>query len=416
MKKGIALVLILAVSFGFSACSAMEKKRGKDEPEEVTLSFMLPQTHYKDFLKDSISRFEQEYPHIHIDPLVIPDNQWIDLVKRKVSVGETPDIIRIDTTLVTDVGTQHFYEFDSSAPWYSRAIPEQIESKLIDGRLYGLPIGSESSVGIVYNRQLFEENGIEIPNNYEEMAEACKAFKAKGITPLYASDKDSWTVQISFSAAATQTVSPSVWSNLRSGKLKWNEVEEFETILEDFLALRTNGYTNDDYLEATYASAVAAMADGAAAMYIIGQFFVNDVLAQNPEMDLVMAPVPYSKDLLTVIPGPGMFSVFNSTPNLEEALLFLDWFSQPDNMDAFIGGWGHMPLYIDQKLVLPPWQKYLMDEYVYAGKTVLNINEMYAGISFQNFWDLQQEMMAGLLSPQEVLNEWETDFAGQVRH
>lgn len=421
MLGGIKLVRITAVFLlscllcSFCSCSFVGNEKNTEmQVAPVTLTLLLPQSHYKPFLEESLKQFTQENPSIVVEPQIIPDNQWINLVKRKVAVGETPDLIRIDKGLIIDVGVEHFVEFGQEAPWYNRVLPEQMETKLIDGALYGMPIGSISSIGIAYNRTLFEKYNVPVPKTMEELREACRIFKEAGITPLYASDKDSWTAGLGFTAAAPQVVSSTTWDDLKAGRVHWTEVPEFTAILDTFASLRFEGYTNADYMKATYASAVAAMAEGDAAMYISGHFFIQDVLDVAPELDMMMTAVPYKEDVLTIIEGPGQISVFQNSSHIEEAKIFLDWFSQPGNMDVFNAGWGHMAVFKDQKLVLHPWQQALYDEYISDGKTVPQVDDILSGIDLNDFWGYQQEMMGGTLNSAQVLEKWDTSFVSQL--
>ena len=413
MKRYLSFALTLCLLCALPGCTPMPA--ASPAAKTVTITLMLPQSHYKDFLRDAIAGFEAGHPAIQISPQIIPDNQWIDLVKRKVAVGETPDLIRIDKGLIADVGTEHFVEFGPEEPWYDRVLPEQLESKLIGGKLYGLPIGANSAVIIAYNRALFQAHGVKVPRTMEELRAACETFRQAGVIPLYASDKDSWTAGLAFNAAAPQAVSADTWDKLLSGELRWDEVGEFKKILEEFAAFRFDGYTNADYLEATYAAAVSSMATGKTAMYITGQFFINDVRKENPDLDLMAASVPYAGDMLTTIPGPGQISLFQSSLHQAEAKIFLDWFSQPDNMDIFNAGWGHTAVFRDQHLKLPEWQQALEEEYTAKGKTVVQMNDIMSGVDFNDFWGYQQEMLAGFLTADQVLAAWEESFALQRR-
>ncbi len=294
-------------------------------------------------------------------------------------------------------------------------MPEQLENKKIDGKLYGLPVGSTSSLGLIYNRQLFEQYGISLPSNFEELCQVCEEFKAEGITPLYASDKDSWTTQIAFNVAFSQVASPETWEQLQNGSLRWSDVPEFEQALEDIASLRTRGYTNPDYLTTSYESAVNAMARGEVAMFVSGQFFVNDVQVINPDADLMMVPLPYQKDILTIVQGPGQISVFRDSPNREQAEIFLNWFSQAENMDVFNKGWNHMPVYRDQQLQLNEWQQNLYENYMKPGKTVLQVVEQLAGIDFNDLWSYQQEMLAGTITARQALEKWDDSFSSQLQ-
>lgn len=412
-RLGIALIVIASILTGCSPGEDGYTPESTPAPETV-LSLMLPQTHYKDFFRELLEQFESENSGIRVEPLIIPDNQWIDVVKTKIAINETPDLVRIDKGLLEDVGVENFVEFDSSESWYNRVRPEQLENKMIDGHLYGLPVSSSTSLGVVYNRRIFDSLNLTIPSSYEEFVELCKTLKESGITPLYASDKDSWTTQIGFGSVSVQVTDPKTWEKIKSNQLKWSQVEMFSNILNDLAALRWDGYTNENYMEATYTSAIAEIAHENAAMYIAGQFFISDVKAQNPDIDLMMFPFPYGNDVLTVIDGPGQFSLFKSSPSQEEARVFLNWFSQPKHMDIFTSGWGHMPVFKDQQQPVTEYEQQLLDQYITPGKTVLELDDIMTGVDLNDFWSYQQEMIAGALSAQQVLEKWDQSFSMQM--
>lgn len=414
--KRWAGVVFLALLTILSGCSG--KNNGETHAQsaktQTRLTLMLPQTHYKDFFQELLKQFALEYPEIKMEPQIIPDNQWTDVVKTKIAIRETPDLIRIDKGLLEDVGVKHFVEFDSAEPWYDRVRPEQLTNKMVEGKLYGLPVSSSTSLGVVYNRRVFEKYHLTVPKSFQQWVQVCQTLKANGIIPLYASDKDSWTSQIGFNSVAAQMTDEETWEDIKGNRLKWSEAPYFVSILEDLASLRWEGYTNSDYMEATYTSAVAAMAEEKAAMYIAGQFFISDVKSKNAEIDLMTFPVPYEKDILTMIDGPGQFSLFKDCENKEEAKAFLNWFSQPEHMDVFTSGWGHMPVFRDQKQPVDESQQALMDAYISQGKTVLEIDDVMTGVDMNNFWSYQQEMLSGVLEAHEVLEKWDVSFKEQM--
>ena len=52
----------------------------------------------------------------------------------------------------------------------------------VDGRIYCLPAGLTAQ-GLVYNQTFFDENGLEVPTNYEEFAALCGQIQALGTRP-----------------------------------------------------------------------------------------------------------------------------------------------------------------------------------------------------------------------------------------
>lgn len=412
-KKKISerrLVCVMLAVLMLAGCGGKDTAR---ESEKVTLSLMMPQSHYKEFFKEEIGRFEAEYSQYHIEVLRIPDNQWIEVTKAKAATGELTDLVRIDKGLMEDIGTGKFVEMGEKESWYKRVKEEQLENKKIGGKLYGLPVGSTSSVGLIYNKDVFERLRLDVPGSMEEFKQVCRILKEEGYTPLYASDKDSWTSAVAFSSSASQTMTDEVYEKFLSGEALWNN-EEYRTILEEFAALRSEDYTNSDYMRATYDSAVDAVADGRAVMYMSGQFFINDVRKINPKIDLAMVPSPYCSGILTVKNGEGMFAVSAKSDHIEEAKVFLEWFSAPENMNEFNAGWNHMPVFKDQEMEMADWQQNLYDNYILPGKTEPEINERFSGIDMSEFWSDQQKMYMGQMSADEVLENWDQSYEKQL--
>ncbi len=180
-------------------------------------------------------------------------------------------------------------------------------------------------------------------------------------------------------------------------------------------SLRVSGCTNGDYLMATYESAVDVMASGSAAMYVSGHFFINDVLAKNPDMKLHMAPMVYSGKI-TAIQSQGMFAVFGQSQHVELAKDFLNWFSGAENMDAFTGGWGYTPLFVDQTPELPAWLEDINRNYLSRGHYVLHVDSQLMGVDFTDFWSLQQELVGGDITAAQVLHSWDEAYALQMRN
>ena len=57
----------------------------------------------------------------------------------------------------------------------------------------GQPIQDVSAVwAVAYNRQIFEENGLEIPTSYAELCSVCDALIEAGIIPIYECVSDGW--------------------------------------------------------------------------------------------------------------------------------------------------------------------------------------------------------------------------------
>ena len=66
-----------------------------------------------------------------------------------------------------------------------------------DGTLFYLP-GPSQVRGILYNKTLFQENGWEVPSNYEEFIELCKTIEASGIRSIQLGFENSEVLNTAF--------------------------------------------------------------------------------------------------------------------------------------------------------------------------------------------------------------------------
>ena len=91
----------------------------------------------------------------------------------------------------------------------------------------------------------------------DRLYDVCGKISQAGLIPLYASDKEAWTIQVAFNCMVMQYTDEETWDKLKTNQLKWSQVAEYRNILNDIKELREKGYTNEDYMEATYNGAVS---------------------------------------------------------------------------------------------------------------------------------------------------------------
>lgn len=71
---------------------------------------------------------------------------------------------------------------------------QNLLSKLTyDGKLYGIPTFLQCIIG-AYDKSVFEEKGLAVPTNYDEMVSAAAALKADGNGHCNACFADEWRI------------------------------------------------------------------------------------------------------------------------------------------------------------------------------------------------------------------------------
>ena len=182
----VPVVLVLAVSLLLNGCGGRpEAGTGKADAGagEVVIWSYYETKQQKEGLdrlvegfnnrqKDYVARWEYQGPSSEFKKLLsigvaegsLPDVVIIDNpdMRKYVELGIFEDITR---TVEADYDLTEFY-------------PEVISSVRYDGRYYGVPFCC-NNVGLVYNKDMFREAGMEPPGNWEQFLHAAEVMTTK---------------------------------------------------------------------------------------------------------------------------------------------------------------------------------------------------------------------------------------------
>lgn len=126
-----------------------------------------------------------------------------------------------------------------------------------------------NSFGIVYNKEVFEQNNLAVPTTFDEFADVCNTLKAAGITPIDISMADPWTVNqiINGEWPNILAANPGLLEKLNKNEIRWDEVPE----VADMFA-RMKGWVDKDMSTTGYEMAQKAIGEGTAAMMYMGDW------------------------------------------------------------------------------------------------------------------------------------------------
>lgn len=208
MKKVISLALVGAMVFSMTACGTKDKPAESKAPEgssapaatteakknPVTLKVVTEMggtdpntTIYQQVIKD----FEQQNDYITIsDDSAVADQDWKNKVAADFSVGNEPDVIQFftDSNASELLKTGKFMtieEIRKEYPDYAKNISEAAmkSASAPDGTSYAVPTTGYWEA-LFCNKKLFDDNGLELPTDWDKLEKAIKTFKEKKITPI----------------------------------------------------------------------------------------------------------------------------------------------------------------------------------------------------------------------------------------
>ncbi len=261
-------------------------------------------------------------PDVEIEYLFIDNSNYDTIVDTQLSAEEGPDIIcESPGSALKHARLGYLASLDDLAGKYSDAGTSVYS---YDGSVYALP-GISWFEGIFYNKQLFEDNNIELPKTFDEYIAVCKQFQDLGITPLAAGLK-SWEPMLKNSMAfvAAEYLSTDAGKNFgsdyREGKATMDGT--WNPYLEKWSEMITEGIYTTDMTGIDHDQALEQFAMGDAAMFCSGPWDLDAIMAKNPDLQIDMMPFyGQSESAGWLIGGSGCgFAVNENSANKEAAM------------------------------------------------------------------------------------------------
>ena len=370
MKKrkamlGTLLVGVLLASTVLQGCGAKQDKSGKVEIE--LLQYKPEATKFFDKIAEE---FNSTHDDIHLT--ISSPNDAMTILKTRLIREDYPDIVGIggdmnysyfvDSDILADVSD---YEgLKKIKPAYVEIL-EGLEFVPTEGT-FGVPYVANAA-GVLYNREMFQEHGWEIPETWDEFMTLCEDIKAAGIQPLYFGFKDTWTCLAPWNALAVDLAPADVCKQVNRGETTFTE--EYREISEKMLEMLA--YGQDGPFAYGYNDACTAFANGESAMYTIGSYAVPQIKSVNPDMDIDSFVMPGCDDKDGNILNSGVdlqFCVTKECKNKEAAYEVLDFFLEHDSVQKYLDDQNAVPC-LDEEFDLAPMLDGMKD-YITAGKMV----------------------------------------------
>lgn len=324
-KKIVSMMLASAMVMSLMACGNgnSEPEAGKadpaeteaDVPETETLDIYVPDipeiegsdaeaeidiwTYYggdnTTMAEFAVEQIKKKFPNVTLNLEAYPQDGG-QTVKTRAAAGDLPDLLLVDSgTLMTLAKSGNIIPIDDYADefnignYYTDAI---MENCLVseDGHVYQFPIGSISPILWYYNSQLFEDNDIKVPENYEELLGAVKQFRQLDITPMAMFGKEPWPLGAFFDSFAMKNNEAGFYA-LSTGEAKASD-EGYAEAVEKIKELIDEGIFQEGSTNADFDTASALFKSGKAAMILDGSWYTSEAIAELGESLDIMEIYP----------------------------------------------------------------------------------------------------------------------------
>lgn len=270
----------------------------EDKQESIEIVWYLHTESSEQERKDTletISEFEEKYPNVKVKTVQNADPDL--LTRQQLAAGGGPDVIHSDgPTVLREFAAAGYLlpleEYADQFGWEERFFPWAYNTVKYNDELYGLP-GEYETLVVFYNKDMFAENGWEIPQSYEEIISLGENMQEKEIIPFAFGASDFkgangwWLAQ-----AYNQTLGVEEMKKVLTNEVPWTS-PLMEEATEKLVNLWKKGFINERQSQAiTGDDATTLFLSGKAAMKMEGVWLIGTLLDKKPSFDWGMFIMP----------------------------------------------------------------------------------------------------------------------------
>jgi raffinose/stachyose/melibiose transport system substrate-binding protein len=201
-----------------------------------------------------------------------------------------------------------------------------------DGKVYGVPFATQV-MQVFYNKAIFEEQGIEVPETWDDFMDANDKLQKAGITPLSVGGKDAWMMPFIHDIfGSAHYGGESFRKDLQDGTKDFTDPTYVESIqtLKDL-----QGHMPQDVVGVSYADSQILFVNEQAAMFPGGSFELGFFQKQNPDLDLGVFQVPVREGSVLDTPvspayADGSWGINAASDKQEASLELVQWMASKE--------------------------------------------------------------------------------------
>jgi raffinose/stachyose/melibiose transport system substrate-binding protein len=391
-----------------------------EEPEEqamepVTITYIASQDWVKDTEMELAEQFEAE-TGIHVDYQIIPSDQYFNVLQTKLEAGGEGVDIFGGQSGKTDIQLQLNVE-ENAVPltdeeWVQRMNPLSTEQVSLDGVVYGLTIWDTvgGSWVIVYNQQIFADNGLEVPTTFAEFDAACQTLLSAGITPIYEPVADGWHHVLWFAEMGPiyEANNPGLYEALNANETKLADDGTMLTALSQLKDMYDLGYFGPDTLSDEFVNTESALASGDYAMTVNRFGLPAQIEAAYPDVSadtFAFFVIPLADNQIwNVNPAAPSKFIFSGSENIDAAKAYFEFLTRPENLQYVLDNEEQFVLLnfdgVDAELTAE--QQAFVDTYTEQG-TVLQTAVNYVNPQWMDIGQDLVAMFTDAITPEGVL-------------
>lgn len=205
MKKLLAVLLTFALVCAMVTTVFAEEKKLPEltkDPLHIVLWDIATEDPIKSIQEDAVARFMADYPNITVEQVHQQNDNYKQQLIVAMSAKKCPDMYMhwaggpmaeyYKSGFVNDI--TEMYDTYSHPDFIDAAVAQAS----FDGKMLAIPFGGLSGCDIFYNKTIFAEVGVEVPNTIDELEAVCDKLLAAGYVPFSLANGSKWTGSMYF--------------------------------------------------------------------------------------------------------------------------------------------------------------------------------------------------------------------------
>ena len=272
------------------------------------------------------------------------ESDYLDKLRTSFANGDTPNVFieyggsRVLDYVEADALVDFKPYFDADQEWYD-GFHEPMFGKLMyqdyPGQIWGAPCQAYV-LSLYYNRDIFAEQNLEVPETWDDLLDVCEQLLAAGIQPFQVGAKDAWRLGHLHNNITLKSIGGTAPDILADRSVAYDSPEMIETYRK-IAELVDKGYLGAGILDTDYETEKAAYADEQCAMRWDGSWYISEIFGTEIYDKTSAARIPSIDPAYADAAQGGASDMWfvsklnKSDEEIEASIAFLKYFTSPEH-------------------------------------------------------------------------------------
>jgi raffinose/stachyose/melibiose transport system substrate-binding protein len=265
-----------------------------------------------------------------------------EVIKTRLATGDMTDLVFYNSgSLVQALNPEENFVDLKNEPFMKDVLEPFKKSVMVNGKVFGAPVGNAFAGGWLYNKKVYKELGLSIPKTWNELMANSEKIKGAGKTAVIGTYKEQWTSQLIVLADNHNVIAeyPTFAEDLTSHKINIATTPTALRSFEKLSEVYQKGYLNSDFQSASINDGLKMLAEGTGVQYPYMSKGLMEIAKQYPDQmnDIGFFPQPGDNpesNGLTIF-MPAAIYVNKNTQNLEAAKKWVEYFISLEGVKTY---------------------------------------------------------------------------------